>query len=59
MFATDDIDYSRFDVSAMLERRGITAVDELREKPCRRWLARHGYDVSSADFGQPAGIVVE
>jgi hypothetical protein len=53
MFAPDDIDYSRLDVTAMLQMRGIAVVDDLRQAPCQRWLAQHGYDLSSVDFGRP------
>jgi hypothetical protein len=52
MFRPDDIDYSRLDVSAMLEMRGIAAIDVLREQPCRRWLVQRNYDLTSVDFGR-------
>jgi hypothetical protein len=53
MFSADDIDYSRMDVSAMLETRGVAAVDVLREKTCRHWLVERGYDIKVVDFGCP------
>src|SRR4051812_36154988 len=53
MFSPDDIDYTRLDVSAMLERRGIAAVDELRQKPCQRWLVEHGYEIALVNFAGP------
>jgi hypothetical protein len=52
MFRPDDIDYSRLDVSAMLETRGIAAIDVLREQPCRRWLGQRSYDLATVDFGR-------
>jgi hypothetical protein len=53
MFDPDDINYSRLDVSALLESRGIAAVDAHRRNPCERWLSRHGYDLTTVDFGRP------
>lgn len=52
MFSPDDIDYTRLDVSALLERRGIAAVDELRQKPCQRWLVEHGYEIVLVNFAR-------
>jgi hypothetical protein len=52
MFTPDEIDYSRLDVSVLLETHGIGAVDSLRLKPCERWLIEHGYVVTVVDFGQ-------
>src|SRR5262245_23839221 len=53
MFTPNDIDYTRFDVGAMLETRGIATVDQLRATPCQHWLEQRGYVVSSVDFGLP------
>src|SRR6186713_2938618 len=58
MFAPDAIDYSRLDVSAMLEMRGIAVIEDLRRTLCERWLARHDYDISSVDFGRPFNEVL-
>jgi hypothetical protein len=53
MFAPDAIDYTRIDVSALLQGRGIAVIEELRQTPCKRWLARHDYELAFVDFGQP------
>lgn len=52
MFRPDEIDYSRLDVGALLETRGIAGVNALQRKPCERWLLQHGYDVTTVDFGR-------
>lgn len=52
MFTPDDIDYTRLDVRAMLEMRGIATVDALRAAACQRWLAERGYDLTPVDFGR-------
>jgi hypothetical protein len=58
MFSPEDIDYTRLDVSAILEMRGIAAVDALRERACQRWLVERGYDVTLVDFARPFDVVL-
>lgn len=58
MFAPDDIDYTRIDVSALLQSRGIAVIEELRQAPCKRWLARHDYDLAFVDFAPPFKVIL-
>ena len=58
MFSPEDINYTRLDVSALLQTRGVATVDVLRDKTCRRWLAERGYDVTLVDFGRSFELVL-
>ena len=48
VFASDEIDWSRIDYST-IAGNGLACVDLQQLDDCQRWLARHGYQIVTAD----------
>lgn len=49
MAAFTELDWNRFDVSAIVDSKGIISIDERRRNKCLGWLNRNGYEVESID----------
>jgi hypothetical protein len=55
MAAFDQLDWTRFDVWAILAREGVVVVDTAHRESCLAWLRREGYGIESIDFGPGIG----
>ena len=58
MPAFDKLDWSRFDVFALIVGRGIAAVEQASAHRCEDWLRRHDYRVVTLAFARGIGPVV-
>jgi len=50
MPAFDELIWSQFDVWAAVACEGVAVVDTAMREPCRDWLRRHGYGLTTLDF---------
>jgi len=53
LFDPEGIDHGRIDVSALVQHRGVAAIDSLRAPACERWLQRQGYRLVHLDCSLP------
>jgi hypothetical protein len=53
LFDPEKIDHGRMDISAIVDHRGIAAVDSLRAPACERLLKRQGYLLVHLDCSLP------
>jgi len=49
MAAFTDLDWTRFDVLAIVADRGLATIEERRRHKCLDWLRRNGYSIESLD----------
>src|SRR5690349_10277414 len=49
MAAFAELDWSRFDVLAVVALGGVATIDDRRRGQCLGWLRRNGYEVESLD----------
>ena len=52
MAAFDQLDWTQFDVWAVVVMEGVAVVETRHRDVCRAWLRLHGYTVTSLDFAQ-------
>jgi hypothetical protein len=53
-----DLDWTRFDVWAIVASEGVAVVEAAQRQACLAWLREHDYVVSSIDFGRGVGPAV-
>jgi hypothetical protein len=58
MAAFTGLDWARFDVTALVNGRGIGVIDPTRADQCRNWLLRQGYAVEQWHFDSGIGPAV-
>jgi hypothetical protein len=58
MAAFSELDWSRFDVWAVVAMEGIAVVEAAHREGCLAWLRRHDYTINSIDFGKGIGPAV-
>ncbi len=52
MPAFEQLDYTRFDVWAVVVAEGVVVVETARRDACHLWLGERKYTITSIDFGQ-------
>lgn len=58
MSASTELDWGRFDVTAIVTYSGLATIDNHRHQACRDWLLRQGYEVDTFDCGPGLAIAV-
>jgi hypothetical protein len=58
MAAFSNLDWTRFDVWAIVVAEGVVVVETGRRDACHAWLRRHDYPLTSIDFAQGIGPAV-
>ena len=58
MAAFDQLDWTRFDVWAVVALEGVVVVKIDQRDACHSWLRQHGYALTSIDFAQGIGPAV-
>lgn len=49
VFGTDDLEWARPDVDAIVQRHGLTSITTAKHDELRAWLEQHGYEVIGVD----------
>lgn len=58
MAAFAELDWTRFDVWAIVSNEGVTVVDLAQRQACLAWLRRYNYAITSLDFEAGVGPAV-
>ena len=58
MAAFDELDWTRFDVWAVVAMEGAAVVETAHRDACHTWLRQHDYAITSIDFAQGIGPAV-
>lgn len=58
MPAFTQLDWTRFDVWAIVAMEGVAAITSVHRDACMSWLRKHDYSLTSVDFAQGIGPAV-
>ena len=58
MAAFAELDWTRFDVWAVVAMEGVAVVESAHREACLDWLRQHDYAVTTIDFAQGVGPAV-